>query len=332
MLLYTLRRIAALAPIVIVVVFITFILGYFGPIDPVRAILGEEWEDEQRYAETQRALGLDRPFMIQFLDYVGSLFGGNWGQSLSAYAGVASDRAANQGRVGGAFFGTSTGVRQMIFSRLAISAQLGLWALLFLVIFGILLGVLAAVKQNTIIDYIIVTGSIIASSIPAYVIGPILLIVFVLKVPVFKSVGGWDGMFSRQAILPALILGSGPLLVVVRQTRAGIVEVLGKDFVRTARAKGMPERLVIARHMLRTAMIPVLTSLGLITSGLLLGSLFVEQIFNIPGIGKLAIQSLMSGDHPVIMGVVLLQALLIITVNLLTDLLYGALDPRVTYD
>ena len=94
----------------------------------------------------------------------------------------------------------------------------------------------------------------------------------------------------------------------------------------------MPERLVITRHMLRTAMIPVLTSLGLITSGLLLGSLFVEQIFNIPGIGKLAIQSLLSGDHPVIMGVVLLQALIIMTVNLLTDLLYGALDPRVTYD
>ena len=331
MLLYTLRRAAALVPIIIVVVFITFTLGYFGPIDPVRAILGEDWEDQQRYEETQRALGLDRPFMIQFLDYVGSLFGGNWGQSLSAFGGTASDRAASEGR-GGAFLGTSTGVRHMIFNRLGISAQLGLWALLFLVFVGIPLGVLAAVKQNTIFDYTIVTSSIIFSSIPPYVIGPMLLIVFVLKVPVFKSVGGWDGMFSTQAILPALILAAGPMLIIVRQTRAGIVEVLGKDFVRTARAKGMPERLVITRHMLRTAMIPVLTSLGLITSGLLLGSLFVEQIFNIPGIGKLAIQSLLSGDHPVIMGVVLLQALIIMTVNLLTDLLYGALDPRVTYD
>ena len=331
MLLYTLRRIAALAPIVIVVALVTFALGYFGPIDPVRAILGEEWEDAQRYAETELMLGLDRPFMIQFLDYLGSLFGGNWGESLSAYAGGASDKAAAEGR-GGAFFGTSTGVREMIFTRLGISAQLGLWALIFLVVFGILLGVLAAVKQNTAVDYIIVTSSIVASSIPPYVIGPILLIIFVLKNPVFKTVGGWDGMFSAQAILPAFILAAGPMLIVVRQTRAGIVEVLGKDFVRTARAKGMPERLVIARHMLRTAMIPVLTSLGLITSGLLLGSLFVEQIFNIPGIGKLAIQSLMSGDHPVIMGVVLLQALIIISVNLLTDLLYGALDPRVTYD
>ena len=331
MILYTLRRLAAVLPIVTVVMLITFTLSYFGPIDTVRAVLGEDWEDEQRYAEVKKALGLDRPFMIQFLDYVSSLFGGNWGQSLSAFGGVASDRAISEGR-GSSFSGTSTGVREMIMGRLAISAQLGLWALIILIVGGILLGVLAAVKQNTTIDYVIVTSSIIASSIPAYVIGPILLIIFVLKIPVFKTVGGWDGMFSRQAILPAIVLAAGPSLVIVRQARAGIIEVLGKDFVRTARAKGMPERLVVARHMLRTAMIPVLTSLGLITSGLVTGSLFVELIFNIPGIGKLAIQTLMSGDHPVFMGIILLQSLIFVTINLLTDLLYGALDPRVTYD
>ena len=331
MFLYTLRRLAAVLPIVTVVMLITFTLSYFGPIDTVRAILGEDWEDEQRYAEVKKALDLDRPFMVQFLDYVSSLFGGNWGQSLSAFGGVASDRAVSEGR-GSSFSGTSTGVREMIMGRLAISAQLGLWALIILIVGGILLGVLAAVKQNTTIDYVIVTSSIIASSIPAYVIGPVLLIIFVLKIPVFKTVGGWDGMFSRQAILPAMVLAAGPMLVIVRQARAGIIEVLGKDYVRTARAKGMPERLVVARHMLRTAMIPVLTSLGLITSGLVTGSLFVELIFNIPGIGKLAIQTLMSGDHPVFMGIILLQSLIFVTVNLLTDLLYGALDPRVTYD
>ena len=331
MFLYAVRRVAVLAPTVIIVMLITFTLGYFGPIDPVRAVLGEDWEDETRYAEVKKALGLDRPFMIQFLDYLGTMFGGNWGQSLSAFGGVASDRAVSEGR-GAGYTGTSTSVREMVLSRLVISAQLSFWALVFLIVFAILLGVLAAVKQNTTIDYAIVTSSIIASSIPAYVIGPVLLIIFVLKIPVFKTVGGWDGMFSRQAILPAIVLATGPMLVIVRQTRAGIVEVLGKDFVRTARAKGMPERLVIARHMLRTAMIPVLTSMGLVTSGLLTGSLFVEQIFNIPGIGKLAIQTLMSGDHPVFMAVVLFQALIIVTVNLLTDLLYGGLDPRVTYD
>ncbi|MXX24099.1 MAG: ABC transporter permease [Caldilineaceae bacterium SB0668_bin_21] len=331
MFLYTVRRLAALVPIMVVVMLITFTLGYYGPIDPVRAVLGEEWEDEARYAEVKKALGLDRPFVIQFLDYMGAMFGGNWGQSLSSFGGVASDRAVGEGR-GAGFSGTSTGVREMVVGRLGITAQLSFWALVFLATFAILLGVLAAVKQNTAIDYTIVTSSIIASSIPAYVIGPVLLIVFVLKIPVFKTVGGWDGMFSRQAILPAIVLAFGPMLVIVRQTRAGIVEVLGKDFVRTARAKGMPERLVVARHMLRTAMIPVLTSMGLITSGLLTGSLFVEQIFNIPGIGKLAIQTLLSGDHAVFMGVVLFQSLIIVTVNLLTDLLYGGLDPRVTYN
>ncbi len=331
MFLYTVRRLASLVPIVVVVMLITFTLGYFGPIDPVRAVLGEEWEDEARYAEVKKALGLDRPFLIQFLDYMGAMFGGNWGQSLSSFGGVASDRAVGEGR-GAGFSGTSTGVREMVVGRLGITAQLSFWALVFLVTFAILLGVLAAVKQNTAVDYTIVTSSIIASSIPAYVIGPVLLIVFVLKIPVFKTVGGWDGMFSRQAILPAIVLAFGPMLVIVRQTRAGIVEVLGKDFVRTARAKGMPERLVVTRHMLRTAMIPVLTSMGLITSGLLTGSLFVEQIFNIPGIGKLAIQTLLSGDHAVFMGVVLFQSLIIVTVNLLTDLLYGGLDPRVTYN
>ena len=331
MFLYTVRRLAALVPIIVVVMLITFTLGYYGPIDPVRAVLGEEWEDETRYAEVKKALGLDRPFLIQFLDYMGAMFGGNWGQSLSAFGGVASDRAVSEGR-GAGFSGTSTGVREMVVGRLGITAQLSFWALVFLATFAILLGVLAAVKQNTAIDYVIVTSSIIASSIPAYVIGPVLLIIFVLKIPVFKTVGGWDGMFSRQAILPAIVLAFGPMLVIVRQTRAGIVEVLGKDFVRTARAKGMPERLVVTRHMLRTAMIPVLTSMGLITSGLLTGSLFVEQIFNIPGIGKLAIQTLLSGDHAVFMGVVLFQSLIIVTVNLLTDLLYGGLDPRVTYN
>ncbi|MDE0069596.1 MAG: ABC transporter permease [Caldilineaceae bacterium] len=331
MFLYTLRRLVSILPIVVVVMLITFTLSYFGPIDTVRAVLGEDWEDEQRYEEVKRALGLDRPFLIQFLDYVSSLWGGNWGHSLSSFGGVASDRAVGEGR-GVGFSGTSTGVREMILGRLAISAQLGLWALIILTFVGILSGVLAAVKQNTTVDYAIVTSSIVASSIPAYVIGPILLIIFVLKIPVFKTVGGWDGMFSRQAILPAIVLAAGPSLVVVRQARAGIIEVLSKDFVRTARAKGMPERLVVARHMLRTAMIPVLTSLGLITSGLVTGSLFVEQIFNIPGIGKLAIQTLMSGDHPVFMGIILLQSLIFITVNLMTDLLYGALDPRVTYD
>ncbi|MYC94816.1 MAG: ABC transporter permease [Caldilineaceae bacterium SB0661_bin_32] len=330
MFLYTVRRLVSLVPIVVVVMLITFTLGYFGPIDPVRAVLGEEWEDEARYAEVKKALGLDRPFLIQFLDYMGAMFGGNWGQSLSSFGGAASDRAVGEGR-GAGFSGTSTGVREMVVGRLGITAQLSFWALVFLVTFAILLGVLAAVKQNTAVDYTIVTSSIIASSIPAYVIGPVLLIIFVLKIPVFKTVGGWDGMFSRQAILPAIVLAFGPMLVIVRQTRAGIVEVLGKDFVRTARAKGMPERLVVTRHMLRTAMIPVLTSMGLITSGLLTGSLFVEQIFNIPGIGKLAIQTLLSGDHAVFMGVVLFQSLIIVTVNLLTDLLYGGLDPRVTY-
>ena len=331
MYLYTLRRLVSVLPIITVVMLITFTLSYFGPIDTVRAVLGEDWEDEQRYAEVKKALGLDRPFMIQFLDYVSSMFGGHWGRSLSAFGGVASDRAVSEGR-GAGFSGTSTSVREMIMSRLAISAQLGLWALIILIVVGILLGVLAAVRQNTPVDYVIVTSSIIASSIPAYVIGPILLIIFVLKIPVFKTVGGWDGMFSRQALLPAIVLAAGPTLVIVRQARAGIIEVLGKDYVRTARAKGMPERLVVARHMLRTAMIPVLTSMGLITSGLVTGSLFVEQIFNIPGIGKLAIQTLMSGDHPVFMGIILVQSFIFVSVNLLTDLLYGALDPRVTYD
>ena len=244
MFLYAVRRVAVLAPTVIIVMLITFTLGYFGPIDPVRAVLGEDWEDETRYAEVKKALGLDRPFMIQFLDYMGTMFGGNWGQSLSAFGGVASDRAVSEGR-GAGFSGTSTSVREMVLGRLVISAQLSFWALVFLIVFAILLGVLAAVKQNTTIDYAIVTSSIVASSIPAYVIGPVLLIIFVLKIPVFKTVGGWDGMFSRQAILPAIVLATGPMLVIVRQTRAGIIEVLGKDFVRTARAKGMPERLVI---------------------------------------------------------------------------------------
>ena len=309
MLLYILRRITVLIPVALTVMFITFMISYYGPIDPVRVMLGEDWADEERYQDMRHALGLDRPVWVQFGEYMARLARGDMGHSLSG----------------------GPPISEMIASRLKVSAGLGLWALLILAAVGVPLGVLAAVRQNTILDYTAVTTSAVLSAIPPFVLGPMMLIVFVAKLHWFQTVGGWDGMFSKSAILPSVLLAAGPMVRVIRQTRAGIIEVLTQDFVRTARAKGLPERLVITRHMLRSSMTPVLTSLGLILITMLLNATFVESIFVVPGIGRLAASVISSGDYPVMLAVILVESLIIMGANLLTDIMYGVLDPRVQY-
>jgi ABC-type dipeptide/oligopeptide/nickel transport system permease component len=172
--------------------------------------------------------------------------------------------------------------------------------------------------------------TVFLNAVPLFVTGPLLLVLLVLVLQVMDVPFGWKGIFNTQVILPVAVMALGPLPTIVRQTRAAMLEVITDDYIRTARAKGLPERIVILRHMLRPVMIPVVTSLGMIMMSLVNGALFVELIFNIPGFGKLTVQGLQQVDYPIIMAVVLIGTLIVMVSNLLVDLLYPLLDPRIT--
>ncbi len=311
MFVYTLRRLFLAIPVLFAVMFITFTLGFYGPGDPLEIFYNEELVSDPEITQRLRELhGLDRPFWEQFVDYFTGLLQGDWGDSISSGRPVWPAFAAS----------------------MPISAQLGLASAIVLVVVGIPLGALAAVKQNTWVDYLIVFASIVVRSVPVFVLGPMLLIVLVLWLSIMNVPIGWKGIFHTNAILPVLLMAAGPLLVVVRQTRVGVIEVLSENYIRTARAKGMRERFVVWRHVLKNALTPVFTTMGLIMSGLVTGAFFVELIFGIPGFAGLGIAAFQARDYPIILGVTIIGAAIIIISNLLVDLGYGLLDPRIRYE
>jgi ABC-type dipeptide/oligopeptide/nickel transport system permease component len=289
-------------PIVLLVVAITFTLGFYAPGDPIRHIYDEQdlIVDEASLERLRELHGLNRPYPVQLADYTGDLLRGDFGTSISMRREVGPAMA----------------------NALPISAQIGLAALGLIVVLGIPLGVAAALRQNSGLDYGIVAATIVFASIPSFVLAPLLMILLVLKLDVLSSSVGWEGLLSQKAILPVVVLAVGSLPTVVRYTRA-------KDFVRTARAKGLPARAVVGRHILRNALAPIVTALGLSVGGLITGSVFLENIFGIPGFGSLVVRGIRGYDYPLILGTTIVGALIVIGSNLLVDLLYGVLDPRV---
>lgn len=309
---YLVGRLATAIPTVLAVLFITFTLTYISPYDPVRQMLAntpiQSMDTEENIARIRAQYGLDRPFLVQFGDYLVKLSQGYMGISINGQRDVWS----------------------MIKNTLPVSAQLGLAAAFLTALLGIPLGALAALKQNTTTDYLIVSISLVFRSLPVYVLAPLMLVLLVLVLHVMKVPRGWHGLFSWQAILPVFLMMLGPLPVVIRQTRQGVLEVLAQDYVRTAQAKGLRTRTIITRHVLRNALIPVVTSFGFITEGLIVSTVFVDTIFAIPGYGSVASAAFSSFDYPVIMGVTLVGSVLVILTNTMVDLLYPLLDPRVT--
>ena len=241
MLQYIARRLLLSIPVLFAVLFITFTLGFYGPGDPFIFMLGEEYVADQEVLDRLRHVhGLDRPFWVQFGDYAIGLAVGDWGNSIL----------------------TDQPVLRQMRKGLVISAQLGAASAVVLIVVGIPLGVLAAMKQNTFVDYWVVLMAITVRSVPVFVMAPMLLIILVLWLDVMNTPVGWDGIFSTKAIIPVLLMAAGPLLVVVRQTRTGVLEVVGQNYVRTARAKGLRERKVVTGHVVKNAMTPVLTVVG----------------------------------------------------------------------
>jgi ABC-type dipeptide/oligopeptide/nickel transport system permease component len=196
------------------------------------------------------------------------------------------------------------------------------------VVLGITLGMVAALQRGRLVDRLVVFWVVLGRAIPVFVAGPILLFFFARTIPVLPP-GGWDGIFSRSAVLPVLLLSIGPMAVFARQTRAGMLEVMGQDYIRTARAKGLREMTVVTAHALRNAFIPLLTILGFLLGGLVEGTFLTETIFGIPGMGQFAFESLSGRDYPVIMAVTLLVAVAYALGNLWVDMFYGVVDPRI---
>ena len=303
---YIARRLLWVPVLLVLVTFITFALGRFGPGDPVEILLGQNFRQEA-YERIRQQQGLDDPIPVQYARYVGNALRGDFGESYQ-YRGRS--------------------VTDLLKNKVWISAQLNFAALVISVSLGISLGLFAALRQGSWWDSATVAFTLVGQSMHVFLTIPLALLLFSLKLGILPS-HGWDGFFSTSIIMPALVLGIPGVAIVTRLTRASTLDVIGQDYVRTARAKGMPERLVRIRHILRNSLVPVVTTLGFSLAGLASGSFIVELYFGIPGVGLLTIESLFSRDYPIIMAVTLLGTTLFVLANLIVDLIYPILDPRI---
>ncbi|UED75757.1 nickel ABC transporter permease [Brevibacillus sp. DP1.3A] len=283
----------------------TFLLIHLIPGDPVRIMLGQRATVEQ--IESLRGeLGLNKPLVVQYLDYASGVLKGDLGTSLKTGRPVSTEIA----------------------DRFPATAKMAVGSLVVAVVIGIGLGVLAAKYKDTPIDGAIMTFSTFGMSIPGFWLGLLVILVFSVHLGWFPIAGG-TGL--KDMVLPAFTLGTLMATALSRLTRAGMVEVLSNDYIRTARAKGMNERIVLLRHAFRNVMIPIVAVIGLELAGLLGGAVIVEQVFGWPGVGTLAIQAISSRDFPMIQGTTLFIGAVYVLVVILIDVLYALLDPRIDY-
>ena len=302
---YIVRRVLALVPTLFLVYTITFFLMHATPGGPWDT--GEKPLPAEVQAQLKAAYGLDKPIWQQYGDYLGNVLHGDFGPSYAQRSRTVAD---------------------IIGTALPVSLQLAAAATVIAVLVGIPLGVLGAVRHNGPLDYLSGLVSMIGISTPAYVVTSLLVLLLASKLR-WLPTGGWDGIFSPKAIIPALSLALYPLAVLARYTRTSMLEVLRQDYVRTARAKGIREWVVLMRHCLRNSLLPVITIAGIVLADIATGSFFVETIYQVPGIGRYFVQSISGRDYPVILGTVLLLALVVSLLNLAVDLLYPLLDPRI---
>jgi peptide/nickel transport system permease protein len=311
---YIALRLLYFFPTVIAALFVVFLLAKLAPGDPVTLLLakmsaGGVTPSAQEQEALRTAYGLNRPFFVQFWDYVVHVLTLDFGRS------IATNRPIND-----------------LFARaLPISLQFGGVSLLLLIVLGIPLGALAAIKNQTWVDHVIVSISIVFRAIPVFVMGPILLAVLVLGLHVTTVPYGFQGLFRAQNILPIFLLAAPAMSLVIQETRAGVLEVLHNDYVRTARAKGVPPFTLVARHVVRNALIPVVTSLGVLMAYLVTSTVFIDRMFTIPGFGSTYWNAIPNLDYPVLLAATAFVTVAISASNLLVDILYAFLDPRIRY-
>ncbi|MFD2208003.1 oligopeptide ABC transporter permease OppB [Kiloniella antarctica] len=303
MLSFILKRLAGAIPTLLIIVTLAFFLiraAPGGPFDKERSVPPEV------AANLNAVYHLDSPLWEQYLYYLGNAVQGDFGPSFQY---------------------RDYSVTELIGAGFPVSLTLGLTAIFLAITIGMSLGAIAALKQNSFIDYAVMATAMTGITIPNFVMAPLLTLVFGVYLHVLP-VGGWgDG--PAQALLPVIALALPQIAYIARLTRGSMIEVLRSNFVRTARAKGLPERTMLTRHAMKAAMLPVVSYLGPASAAVITGSVVIEQIFGIPGIGRYFVQGALNRDYTLVMGVVIFYGTLIISFNLIVDIVYGFLDPKV---
>lgn len=303
---YALRRVFGAIPTLFIIITIAFFmirLAPGGPFDRDHPLPPEV------KANIEKAYHLDEPLWMQYGRYLGNIVQGDFGPSFKY---------------------RDYSVNELIYQGFPYSLSLGLTAICIAFILGTLSGVFAALRQNSAADFTVMGIAMTGIAIPNFVVGPVLIFIFAVTLhwlPAGGTVGGWTSY-----IMPVIALALPPTAYIARMTRGSMIEVLRSNFIRTARAKGMPDRIVLTRHALKAGLLPVVSYLGPAIAGIITGSIVIEQIFGIPGIGRYFIQGALNRDYLLVMGIVVFYGTLIIVLNLLVDLIYGLLDPRLRYE
>ncbi len=330
---YIIKRVVQLIPVIIGVSILVFLVMHVFTTDPASIILGQHATAEQ-VEKLREELGLNKPLYIQYFIFIKGVFKGDLGTSLIS----------------------KTPVTREILSRFPATLELALISIIIASVFGIFMGILSAVKQNSIVDYFSMFVSLIGVSMPIFWLGLMLIVVFSVKLQLLPVSGritiGMEpthitGMFLldslitgnmgafkdslKHLVLPAIALASYSTAIIARMTRSTMLEVIRQDYIRTARAKGLFEKVVILKHALRNALIPITTVVGLQLGSLLGGAVLTETVFAWPGVGSYTIDAILKADYPVVQGTVMILATVFVMINLVVDLLYSYLDPRIKY-
>ncbi|WP_110686165.1 oligopeptide ABC transporter permease OppB [Salinicola aestuarinus] len=307
MLIYTLKRLLQAIPTLLIVITISFFLMRVAPGGPFD---GERQLPPEIEANLMAAYHLDEPLPMQYLRYMGNLLQGDFGPSFK-YKDFT--------------------VTELIAQGFPVSLEIGGLAILLALIVGLPLGIAAALKRNSTVDYVVMGTALTGIAVPNFVLAPIFALVFGVLLG-WLPAGGWNGGALPNLVLPVVALSIQQIAYIARMMRASMIEVLGSHFIRTARAKGLSESEVIWRHAIRPALLPVMSYLGPAIAGIVTGSVVIEQIFGIPGIGRYFVQGALNRDYTLVMGTVVFYGILIVVMNLIVDLLYSALDPQIRYD
>jgi len=308
MLNYIIRRTLSTIPILIGVILVVFILTTIVPGDPARIMMGQRG-DPETIKMIREEMGLNEPIPVQLVNFYKDVFTFNLGRS----------------------YRNNMTVIQSIKIRLPVTAKLAFGGMTIAIIFGMFLGILSSTHQYTFLDYGSMIFALLGMSSPVYFVGLLSVLFFANYLGWIPGTGLGDGEFI-YFVLPIIVLGVRPMALITRLTRSTMLEVIHQDYVTTARSKGLKERTVIYKHALKNALIPVVTIIGLQTASLLSGVILTETIFSLPGLGRLAVQSVINRDFPIIRGIVLFMALVFVVANLLVDLSYGLFDPRIRYE
>ena len=331
---YVIKRLLQIIPVILGVTLIAFALIHLAPGDPVRTMLGQH-ATQQEIDEINTKYGLDKPLYVQYFIWLGGVLQGDLGRSILTHDQVTTEIA----------------------SRFPNTIELAIAAMIFAILIGVVAGIISATKQYSVADYSVMGIALFGISMPVFWLGIMLMMIFGvflgwlpiggridLLLP-FNRITGFmvvDSIITvngaalvsvlRHLILPAIALGTIPMAIIARTTRSSMLEILRQDFIRTERAKGLSEGKVIYKHAIRNAMVPVVTVIGLNFGLLLSGAILTETVFSWPGVGRLVVDAVYARDYPLVIGCILVFALVFVIVNLITDLLYTYIDPRIHYD